>query len=110
MTMPVSKYFKGHGSKVMTNMQKEYGAKKGTRVFYATANKTGMTAPASAAPELAGVRFNVSSGPSTVSSRLPKGVSQSPSGDIGQHRQVEAKLAGGFAGPILSASKYFKGL
>jgi len=37
--MPISKYFKGHGSEVMANMQKEYGDKKGKSVFYATANK-----------------------------------------------------------------------
>jgi hypothetical protein len=39
---------------------------------------------------------------------LPKGVTQSPSGDLGQHRQVEATIAGGFTGPVLSASKYFR--
>jgi hypothetical protein len=27
------------GTKVLASMQKEYGAKKGERVFYATANK-----------------------------------------------------------------------
>lgn len=37
--MPVSKYFKGHGEEVMSNMKKEYGEKKGKSVFYATANK-----------------------------------------------------------------------
>ena len=37
--MPVSKYFKGHGDKVMANMKKEYGDKKGKSVFYALANK-----------------------------------------------------------------------
>ena len=37
--MPLSKYFKGGGEKVMKNMKKEYGSKKGTQVFYATANK-----------------------------------------------------------------------
>ena len=37
--MPVSKYFKGHGEKVMAAMKEQYGAKKGERVFYATANK-----------------------------------------------------------------------
>ena len=42
--MPVSEYFAGSGSKVMRNMQKEYGDKKGKSVFYATANKRGMTA------------------------------------------------------------------
>ncbi len=40
--MPISKYFKGSGEKVMSSMAKEYGAKKGKAVFYATANKTGM--------------------------------------------------------------------
>lgn len=42
--MPVSKYFKGKGDKVMSNMTKEYGAKKGKQVFYATANKKKQTA------------------------------------------------------------------
>ena len=37
--MPVSHYYKGHGSKVMRSMKKQYGEKKGERVFYATANK-----------------------------------------------------------------------
>jgi hypothetical protein len=37
--VPVSKYFAGHGDKVMSNMQHEYGSKKGENVFYATANK-----------------------------------------------------------------------
>ncbi len=37
--MPINTYFKGKGSEVMANMQKEYGAKKGKSVFYATANK-----------------------------------------------------------------------
>jgi hypothetical protein len=36
---PVSKYFKGHGEEVMSNMKKEYGPDEGKRVFYATANK-----------------------------------------------------------------------
>jgi hypothetical protein len=36
---PVSKYFKGHGEEVMSNMEKEYGKDEGKRVFYATANK-----------------------------------------------------------------------
>lgn len=40
--MPVDKYFKGHGSEVMSSMRKKYGAKKGTSVFYRTANKHGM--------------------------------------------------------------------
>ncbi len=45
--MPISKYFGGHGSEVMANMTKEYGAKKAKRVFYATdakQNAGGMAA------------------------------------------------------------------
>ncbi len=37
--MPVSKYYGGSGSKVMSAMKKQYGEKKGKQVFYATANK-----------------------------------------------------------------------
>lgn len=37
--MPVEKYFKGKGEKVMDAMKKTYGSKKGKKVFYATANK-----------------------------------------------------------------------
>jgi len=37
--MPKSEYFGGHGDQVAANMNKEYGAKKGEQVFYATANK-----------------------------------------------------------------------
>ena len=37
--MPISKYFKGSGTEVMANMKRQYGAKKGKQVFYATANK-----------------------------------------------------------------------
>jgi hypothetical protein len=44
--MPIDKYYKGHGDEVMSNMKKEYGAKKGEQVFYATANKKGMNAEA----------------------------------------------------------------
>lgn len=40
--MPVSKYFQGHGSDVMSSMKKTYGDKKGKSVFYATANKRKM--------------------------------------------------------------------
>ena len=43
--MPISKYYKGHGEEVMSNMKKKYGDKKGESVFYATANKRGMAAP-----------------------------------------------------------------
>lgn len=45
--MPVSKYFKGSGDKVMNNMTKEYGPKKGKQIFYATANKKKQTASSS---------------------------------------------------------------
>lgn len=45
--MPVSKYFGGHGSEVMSNMTKQYGEKKGKQVFYATANKKGQKPGAS---------------------------------------------------------------
>ncbi len=37
--MPVSKHYSGHGEEVMANMMKEYGAKKGKQVFYATEMK-----------------------------------------------------------------------
>jgi hypothetical protein len=37
--MPLNKYFKGKGEKVMNAMKKQYGDKKGKQVFYATSNK-----------------------------------------------------------------------
>lgn len=37
--MPLSEYYGGSGEKVIGNMKKEYGEKKGKQVFYATANK-----------------------------------------------------------------------
>lgn len=40
--MPISKYYGGHGSEVMSKMKSKYGAKKGKSVFYATANKRGL--------------------------------------------------------------------
>lgn len=40
--MPVEKYYGGHGEKVMRNMKKQYGEKKGKSVFYATTNKRGL--------------------------------------------------------------------
>ena len=40
--MPIKRYFKGKGTKVMKSMKKRYGAKKGKAVFYATANKRKM--------------------------------------------------------------------
>ena len=43
--MPVSEYYKGEGSKVMSDMKRRYGEKGGERVFYATANKRGMNRP-----------------------------------------------------------------
>lgn len=42
--MPQSEYYKGHGKEVMSDMKKRYGEKKGKSVFYATANKRGLTA------------------------------------------------------------------
>lgn len=37
--MPLKKYFKGKGEKVMKAMKEQYGDEKGKKVFYATANK-----------------------------------------------------------------------
>lgn len=37
--MPLDRYFSGKGVKVMKEMKREYGDKKGEQVFYATANK-----------------------------------------------------------------------
>lgn len=37
--MPLSKYFKGSGKKVMGSLRKQYGPKEGKKVFYALANK-----------------------------------------------------------------------
>ncbi len=45
--MPIGAYFKGGGNKVMSNMKKEYGDKKGKSMFYATANAKGMKPVAS---------------------------------------------------------------
>ena len=36
--MPISRYFSGHGSQVMSEMKDRYGEKKGKQIFYATAN------------------------------------------------------------------------
>jgi hypothetical protein len=41
--MPISEYYKGHGEKVMREMRRRYGSKAGERIFYATANKKGLT-------------------------------------------------------------------
>ena len=54
--MPVSEYFKGSGEKVMKSMQKEYGEKKGKKVFYATANKEHMTSPSDKVKKKHGVK------------------------------------------------------
>ena len=70
--MPIGRYFKGSGTEVMGNMQKQYGAKKGKQVFYATANAKGMT-PAS---------------------KMPKGATLSPKGDIGMYSVMEGEKAG----------------
>lgn len=40
--MPIGKYYKGSGNKVMKDMVKRYGKKKGKEIFYATANKRKM--------------------------------------------------------------------
>jgi hypothetical protein len=41
--MPIPAYFKGDGRQVMRDMIRRYGKKKGRRVFFATANKQGLT-------------------------------------------------------------------
>jgi hypothetical protein len=41
--VPVSAYFKGHGSAVLADMIRRHGKKRGKEIFYATANKRGMT-------------------------------------------------------------------
>ena len=45
--MPIDKYFKGAGSRVMAAMKDRYGKEKGEQVFYATAakKKQGMEPP-----------------------------------------------------------------
>ena len=43
--MPLSKYFKGKGEQVMSDMQDRYGSDKGKQVFYATANKNNQAPP-----------------------------------------------------------------
>jgi len=37
--MPIEKYFHGHGKSVLKELIKRHGKKKGTSIFYATANK-----------------------------------------------------------------------
>ena len=48
--MPIAAYYKGHGEKVMADMEKRYGEKEGKSVFYATANKRGMKPGGSGKP------------------------------------------------------------
>jgi hypothetical protein len=43
--MPVSQYFKGKGEQVMAKLKARYGAERGERIFYALANKMGLTPP-----------------------------------------------------------------
>jgi len=52
--MPISKYFKGHGTEVMAGMEKKYGA-RADEVFYATANKKGMNPESSVKKSMKGV-------------------------------------------------------
>lgn len=40
--MPLKEYFHGGGEKVMKNMKRQYGEKKGEEIFYRTANKRKM--------------------------------------------------------------------
>jgi hypothetical protein len=40
--MPISAYYGGHGAKVLKDMKRRYGEKKGERVFYATAKARGQ--------------------------------------------------------------------
>lgn len=40
--MPLAKYYRGHGQEVMDDMKERYG-ERAESVFYATANKKGMT-------------------------------------------------------------------
>ena len=79
--MPLSAHYGGKGAKVMKSMVGTYGAKKAKRVFYATENKR--------------------------KSNMPMGVAQSPKGDIGMHRQMEARMAGGFHATMMAASSHF---
>lgn len=76
---PQAEYFHGKGRKVMKDMTARYGKKHGKEVFYATANKRGMT----------------SHGTMT----MPK--------DVGAARQVEAnRIATPLCRTILKASSY----
>jgi hypothetical protein len=43
--MPVSGYFDGKGEKVLRDMIRRYGEKKGRQVFYATAEAKGKKPP-----------------------------------------------------------------
>lgn len=43
--MPLNKYFKGKGEKVMASMKQEYGPKEGEHIFYATVNARKSVGP-----------------------------------------------------------------
>lgn len=90
--MPLSKYNaefggkSGSAAKAHAAMVKEYGAKKGERVFYALKNKR-------------------------LKSHMPKGATLSPRGDLGALRGREGdSVVGGFTakGQYMQASRYFK--
>lgn len=40
--MPIDRYFKGKGKKVLEDMIRRYGKKRGTSIFYATAKARNM--------------------------------------------------------------------
>ena len=88
--MPISKYNKAFGgkpgsaAKAKSAMADEYGPDKGERVFYATMNKR-------------------------MKSHMPKGVSDSPKGDIGEKRGMEADKVAHFKrdGKVMKAASYF---
>lgn len=43
ISMPISKYFSGHGREVMSDMKDKHGDEAGEREFYATANARNQT-------------------------------------------------------------------
>jgi hypothetical protein len=53
--MPVKAYYGGHGRKVMRQMKRKYGAKRGQAIFYATVNtmRKGSKAQKAAQPKRA---------------------------------------------------------
>lgn len=69
----------------------------------------GRLAKAAQAGGVLGQRARLAETLKGMHSHLPTGVRQTPTGDIGQHRQIEAKVLGGFKGiKTVSASSYFK--